>query len=58
MHCAVADKLGVHSISGPVERFTGPYICRSCLGHSSEFQTHEVRTGCFHLGQKLTIVGM
>lgn len=47
VHCVVADNLGTHSISGLVESFKGPYICRFCLGHSSEYQTHEVRTGVF-----------
>lgn len=47
VHCVVADNLGAHSISGLVESFTGPYVCRFCLGHSSEYQTQEVRTGVF-----------
>jgi hypothetical protein len=47
VHCVVADNLGAHSISGLVESFTGPYICRFCLGHSSEYQTRKVRTGVF-----------
>lgn len=47
VHCVVADNLGAHSISGLVESFTGPYFCRFCLGHSSEYQAHEVRTGVF-----------
>lgn len=37
--CVVADNLGAHSISGLVESFSGPYICRFCLGHRSEYQT-------------------
>ena len=47
VHCVTADNLGAHSISGLVESFTGPYTCRFCLGHSSEYQTHEVRGGTF-----------
>ena len=47
LYTVVADNLGAHSISGLVESFTGPYICRFCLGHSSEYQTREVRTGVF-----------
>lgn len=27
----VADNLGAHSISGLVENFSGPFICRFCL---------------------------
>lgn len=45
--CVVADNLGAQSISGLVESFTGPYYCRFCLGHSSGYQAHEVRTGVF-----------
>lgn len=47
VHCAAADNLGAHSISGLVESFTGPYTCRFCLGHSSKYQTHKVRGGAF-----------
>ncbi|XP_030248211.1 uncharacterized protein LOC115566456 isoform X2 [Sparus aurata] len=47
VHCVAADNLGAHSISGLVESFTGPYICRFCLGHSSKYQAHEVRGGAF-----------
>lgn len=36
LHCVVADNLGAHAISGLVESFNGPYVCRFCLGHSSE----------------------
>lgn len=35
VYCVIADNLGAHSISGLVESFTGPYICRFCLGHCS-----------------------
>lgn len=45
--CVVADNLGAHSISGLVESFSGPYICRFCLGHRSEYQTKEVRLSGF-----------
>lgn len=47
IYCVVVDNLGAHSIRGLVESFTGTYICRFCLGHSSEYQTHEVWTGVF-----------
>ncbi len=47
VHCVAADNLGEHLISGLVESFTGPYTCRFCLGHSSKYQTHEVRGGAF-----------
>lgn len=45
--CVIADNLGSHSISGLVESFSGSYCCRFCLGHSSEYQTQEVRSGVF-----------
>ncbi|XP_039905983.1 uncharacterized protein LOC120745310 [Simochromis diagramma] len=52
LHCVVADNLGAHAISGLVESFNGPYVCRFCLGHSSEYQTYEVRSGVFPLRKK------
>lgn len=42
-----ADNLGAHSIYGLVENFSGPFICRFCLGQWSEFQIKEVRSGVF-----------
>lgn len=50
--CVVADNLGAHSISGLVESFSGPYICRFCLGHHSDFQKKEVQSGEFPLRTK------
>lgn len=47
VHCVAADNLGAHSLSGLVESFTGPYMCRFCLANSSEYQTQEVRGGAF-----------
>lgn len=45
--CVVADNLGAHSISGLVESFSGPYICRFCLGHRAEYQRKKVRFSGF-----------
>lgn len=45
--CVAADNLGAHSICGLVENFSGPFICRFCLGQRSEFKTKEVRSGVF-----------
>lgn len=42
-----ADNLGAHSLGGLVESFTGPYVCRFCLGHRSEYSRKEVRCGEF-----------
>ena len=42
-----ADNLGAHSICGLVENFSGPFVCRFCLGQRSEFQIKEVRSGVF-----------
>lgn len=38
----VADNLGVHSIGGFVESFSGTHVYRFCLGDRSEFQVSEV----------------
>lgn len=45
--CVAADNLGAHSLGGLVENFTGPYICRFCLGSHSEYSQKEVRCGEF-----------
>ncbi|KAK0131259.1 Sterile alpha motif domain-containing protein 3 [Merluccius polli] len=52
VHCVVADNLGAHSISGLVESFSGPYVCRFCLGHHSAFQQKDVQSGEFPLRTK------
>lgn len=52
LHCVVADNLGAHANSGLVESFNGPYVCRFCFAHSSEYQTHKVRSGVFPLQKK------
>ncbi|XP_056443822.1 uncharacterized protein LOC130380603 [Gadus chalcogrammus] len=43
----VADNLGAHAVAGLVESFSGPHVCRFCLGERSMFQTTEVRSGVF-----------
>ena len=43
----VADNLGAHAVAGLVESFSGPHVCRLCLGERSMFQTTEVRSGVF-----------
>lgn len=48
----VADNLGAHSLGGFVESFSGPYVCRFCLGEHSEIQKKEVRTGSFQARTK------
>nr|XP_054600874.1 uncharacterized protein LOC129164486 isoform X2 [Nothobranchius furzeri]XP_054600875.1 uncharacterized protein LOC129164486 isoform X2 [Nothobranchius furzeri] len=50
--CVAADNLGAHSISGLVENFSGPFVCRFCLGQRSDFQIKEVRSGAFPLRTK------
>lgn len=52
MFCVVADNLGAHSISGLVENLSGPYICRFCLGHGSEYERKGVRLAGFPAGTK------
>lgn len=47
VYCVAADNLGAHSLGGLVENFTGPYICRFCLGSHSEYYQKEVRCGEF-----------
>lgn len=39
-------------MAGLVENFSGPYICRFCLGERSEFQEKEVRSGAFPIHTK------
>lgn len=41
----VADNLGVNSVAGFLENFTGSHICRFCLAERSQFQVGEVRLG-------------
>lgn len=48
----VADNLGAHSLSGFVEKFSGPHSCQFCLGEHSEIQKKEVRTGSFQTRTK------
>ena len=45
--CISADNLGAHSLSGLVENFCGHYICRFCIGDSSDYQKKEVHSGAF-----------
>ncbi len=52
VYCVVADNLGAHSVAGLVESFSGPYICRFCLGEHVDFQEKEVRSGAFHIRTK------
>lgn len=47
VYCVAADNLGAHSLGGLVENFTGPYVCRFCLGPQSEYSQKEVRFGEF-----------
>jgi len=47
VYCVVADNLGAHSVAGLVESFSGPYICRFCLGAHIDFQEKEVRSDAF-----------
>lgn len=47
VYCVAADNLGAHSLGGLVESFSGTYICRFCVGHHSEFNSKEVRSGAF-----------
>lgn len=42
VYCVAADNLGAHSLGGLVESFTGPYVCRFCLGQRSEYSQKEV----------------
>lgn len=50
--CVVADNLGAHAMAGLVENFSGPYVCRFCLGERSEFQEKEVRSDAFPIRTK------
>lgn len=52
IYCVVADNLGTHSVAGLVESFSGPYICRFCLGEHADFQEKEVRSGAFNIRTK------
>lgn len=47
VYCVAADNLGAHSLGGLVDSFTGPYVCRFCLGQCSEYSQKEVRSGEF-----------
>lgn len=47
VYCVAADNLGAHSLGGLVESFTGPYVCRFCLGQHSEYSQKEVCCGEF-----------
>lgn len=47
-----ADNLGVHSIAGFNESFSGGYSCGFCTGTKTDIQIKEVRSGAFSLRTK------
>lgn len=48
----VADNLGVHSIAGFTESFTGDFFCRFCTAKSCDIRSDCVASGAFSLRTK------
>lgn len=49
VHCVVADNLGVHSIAGFTESFSGEFFCRFCTAKSCDTRCDFVSSGAFSL---------